>query len=326
MQKKKQTHRCNYCKSTFNLASSLSNHMKRCREKQDLIDNHTKEKKELQKTIDEYLIEINKQNDTIKSYETKIEILEIKIDCLNKLLNKDEKIIENEKTHIDDLRDTNQQYKSIVDNAGKIVDKSMSAFKMIVTKFNEAPAITEFSNFDSIKKCIKDTKKYDLADLIIYHHTEKELGDFLGDFIIKEFKKEDPSEQSFWVTDVTRLSCVVRKAINDNKAIWDRDKNAEYAKKYLIQPIVNFVEEILTEKDRTSAIIIQKCIPGILGKASDGSQNKKKYLGKTWEEAYYDQIKALEILQPARKNKLEEDILNKIINVFTINKEQFLIE
>ncbi len=318
---------CNFCLNTFTKKSSLSNHLKRCKEKQNLIDNHQKQiqiltdnyEKKIKTLTDNSEKQIKEFKDEINNYKSKIELLETKLDCFNKLLNKDE-------VFIDNLKDTNKQYKSIVDNAGKIVDKSMSAFNMIVTKFNQAPAIKEFDDFDSIKKCIKDNEKYDLADLIIYHYTKKELGDFLGDFIITEYKKENPSEQSFWVTDVTRLSCVVRKAIDENKAIWDRDKNAEYAKKYLIEPIVNFVQEIMIEKDKKSATIIQKSVPGILGTANCNSATEKKYLGKTWEEAYFDQMKTREILQPVAKKKLEEDILNKIITVFTVNKEHLLIE
>ena len=157
---------------------------------------------------------------------------------------------------------------------------------------------------------------------------EKKLDQFLGNFIIKEYKKEDPSQQSFWVTDVSRLTCVIRKAIED-KNEWYKDKKAYELPRYIISPILDFVIEIMAEKIIKSNEIVDKTVNGAY--STDGSNKKvklKRYLGKTWEEADSDRAIAADIKSDIEKREkwYKNRILNHIKSGFSADRARLLIE
>ena len=43
-------------------------------------------------------------------------------------------------------------------------------------------------------------------DTLVYNYENKNLHKYLGDFIIGHYKKDNPSEQSMWSSDVSRLT------------------------------------------------------------------------------------------------------------------------
>lgn len=304
-----QIFRCNYCINTFSKKSSLTNHMKRCKEKQNLIDEYE-----------------NKLEKMSRSHDTKVKKMKIIIDKLQVDLEWYKKMVNKDESQIDNLIDTNKHYQTVVDNAEKMIDKSMSSFNLIVNKFKTTPAIKAFDDFDSIRRCVTEEEEYDLADLMIYHFKKNNLGNFLGMFIIKEYKKEDPSQQSFWVTDVARLSCVVRKVIG-KKDKWEYDKHAEYLKKIIILPITEFVISIMDEKIVKSRNTINENIKksdifGIFKQDNISGMQIQKII----EKSNMDQNFCTQITEMIKQNILETEILKKIKPTFFANKECLLIK
>jgi hypothetical protein len=84
----------------------------------------------------------------------------------------------------------------------------------------------------------KTTKDHTVEEFMIYHY-DKELFDyFIGEIIKSEYKKDNPKIQQFWATDVSRLSFVVRQALESSDKIWLTDKKGIMLKKYIITPIL----------------------------------------------------------------------------------------
>jgi hypothetical protein len=88
--------------------------------------------------------------------------------------------------------------------------------------------------------------KYTIADFIIFHYKKYELAAFLGDIIIKAYKKEDPEEQQIWISSVMHLTFIVRQILN-KKPQWEKDMNGVVIVKNIINPILKKVLTILQD-------------------------------------------------------------------------------
>ena len=151
---------CEYCCTVFTRISSLSRHKKVC-----AIENQKK------KTLEE-------ENKLLN-----IKLLQYEKDVLRK---------DEEASH---YKDEMNYYKQMLMDAGGLVKKSVSALTYSVKNYSDAPpiktiSVQEIDTFEnSEKKIIEDI-------LSAYKH--KTLGKYLGDFILKLYKKDDPKTQSIW--------------------------------------------------------------------------------------------------------------------------------
>ena len=376
---------CKFCKRTYKSKGALTNHISSCNQKASLIKKHKDEKikisEKLKKEhalkekllIDEYVEREKimaekyelKEKLLIEQYTSQIQALKIQLNCLNQLIAKDDMLIDEKKEHIGDLRETNQHYKTLVDNAGKMVNKSMSTFNKIVQKYDKAPAIKGFKDFKSIEEAINyNNIKYDLADEMINYHDKKKLGEYLGEIIIKEYKKDNPFNQSLWTTDAVRFTYAIRDSKN-NTITWSRDKGARKVIKVIIEPLMKFVEKTMAEKiQKCGKIIMSNNLYGlpngldpqefssisesysndtdddddddsddILNDYSEDSSDpeeifipNRKYTYIDIEKAGITQAKSTAIMTSIGNGKLKKEILNKITPVFFPNETLLLIK
>ena len=56
-------------------------------------------------------------------------------------------------------------------------------------------------------------------------------------------KKDNPSDQSIWSTDTSRLTCIINELVGDETQ-WRTDKNGEKFKKLVITPILEYLKSI----------------------------------------------------------------------------------
>jgi hypothetical protein len=66
---------------------------------------------------------------------------------------------------------------------------------------------------------------------------EKKLIPYLGDIIIKYYKKENPKDQSIWNSDTTRLNYLIRELI-DTELTWTCDKAGLKVNEFIIIPLL----------------------------------------------------------------------------------------
>lgn len=56
-----------------------------------------------------------------------------------------------------------------------------------------------------------------LGELILFHYGKHLFGQFIGDFIIKAYKNQNPNYQKFWASDVQRLTFLIRRELDKNE-------------------------------------------------------------------------------------------------------------
>jgi hypothetical protein len=197
---------------------------------------------------------------------------EIKVDKSKYEIDKLEEQLKHSKELIDTLKSENSNLKSLVHNAGSIVKTSVSAMSYAMKNYSDAPAIKQIENCDkpsrsknsfvlssdndevhystisfalSLSKDEQDTVKF--MKKVIYEYKHKHLAAYLGNHIVRTYKKENPEDQSIWNSDTNRLTYLIRDIMKNNKIDWTVDKNGVKTNEYIITPIVNYVRERIKE-------------------------------------------------------------------------------
>ena len=173
---------------------------------------------------------ISLQNEINKIISIEKEKLELKYE--NKFLQEKIKLFEEKDIMLKEMTDITKTS----------VKTTQSAMTFITNNYANAPNIKEFNNFQFLKE--KD--HYKIADTIFHKYKHKTLVDYISKLLIEEYKKDKPKEQSFWNTDVARLSYVVKDKIN-NDSKWISDKKGIILSSYAIQPLVNKLKDRMTK-------------------------------------------------------------------------------
>lgn len=166
---------------------------------------------------------------------------------INKIKNLEQKLHEKELESKDkELECKNQQIKMLqeqvttcnnrLSSADNIINNSVSTLGYVMKKYAGAPALEPLHDYRIIT-----TNNDELMIDVIYHTKKKMLHKYLGDIIIRIYKKENPSEQSSWSVDTSRLNYVVKEItwIKDNKGIKMSNK--------IIKPLLNYIKELSKE-------------------------------------------------------------------------------
>lgn len=210
--------------------------------KKHLNNKSSKEAQEKNKEISNQneKIELNKKDDNVdiilikKDHE--IELLKQKLIFL-------EKELENKNTQFKNLQTENEFHKQLISSAGGLIEKSMNTFNYLLLNYNSAPHINKLNDYTTI--CQNNEK---LIKSLIYYFNKKKLSKYIGDFIIKNYKKNQPELQSFWSSDVGRLNYIIKELIENNKkefeSKWTIDKKGVKMTKYIIEPILEYVKNI----------------------------------------------------------------------------------
>ena len=66
-------------------------------------------------------------------------------------------------------------------------------------------------------------------------------------FIVSYYKKEDPSEQSIWSSDVSRLTYIIKEFLDSKKSVWNHDYKGIKVKFSIINPILQHIKTKIEE-------------------------------------------------------------------------------
>ena len=205
---------CTYCNRSFSRPDTLSKHINTCKSKQR-EDNELKNK--------------------IKELNTQLELFKNE----NKHYIKENKHYIKENQHR--LDETNY-YKQLLREAGGLVKKSVSSLTYVVDNYENAPALQAISA-DEFKNTEENEKK--IVEEILSAYKHKTLDKYLGNYIIKIYKKDDPKFQSIWNTDDSRLTYLIKELLNNKSSNWIIDKKGIKTKEYLIDPLLNCIKQLL---------------------------------------------------------------------------------
>lgn len=237
---------CKYCETCFSHSSSLTRHKKNCSEK-----NNLKVKKQLQVLQKEKDIGKLLQK---KNIEIKIIELESKDKEISLLKQSKDKEIFLLKQMLEDKEKQISELKYVLKASGILKKPTYSSLTFIVNNYKSAPVLSKLDNYDYIK-CNKED--IDFMETIINYFENNNLSKYLGDILIKAYKKDDSSQQSFWNTDTNRLTYVIKESIeytkfiestkfidNNDKSKWSIDKSGIKISLNIINPLLNYLVPI----------------------------------------------------------------------------------
>lgn len=209
----KNSYGCEKCGKTFIHQSSLSRHENyRCTKIKEELDN-------IKNQFDEYRI-------AIKSKEVEIE---------NKFLKEKNNFLDKE---INELKDLIKSGKS--GNTNNIYNISVKTY--VQQNYPNAPVLEGIANYDKLMY-----ENDDFIDTLVYNYNNSCLHKYLGDFIVKYYKKNDPSKQSMWSSDTSRLTYIIKELLSNNESIWNHDYKGIKIKNYIINPIVKYIKNYIDE-------------------------------------------------------------------------------
>ena len=210
----KRNYMCNYCNHNFSGANNLARHKKSCSTKKI----------------------------TESEYEIKFREMQSKIELLEKETDK----YRDESKH---FQEENKYHKQLLNEAGGLVKKSVSSLTYVVNNYGSAPTI-ELLNIDNLVDLEENNKK--LVEDVISAYKHKTLDKYLGDSIIKLYKKDNPEDQSIWSTDTNRLTYLIKELMVNDSSSWIIDKKGTKTKKYLIDPLLKHIKSLIIYYQKNS--------------------------------------------------------------------------
>ena len=139
-----------------------------------------------------------------------------------------------------------KHYKHLFEEAGSVVKKSIGAVSYIMNNYKSAPALKTIT-IDDFNENIP--KKDKVAEHILSAYKNKTLSKYIGNVIIKVYKKDNPKQQSIWNTDDNRLSYMLKEIIENKtkSSNWIVDKKGTKTAKYIVKPLLDHIRALLEE-------------------------------------------------------------------------------
>ena len=153
------------------------------------------------------------------------------VDELRKIINQKDEMITT-------LKSENTHLKSIVNNSGSIIKTSMSTLAFVIKNYKEAPVLESVKDYTALNY---EQDNIAITENLIYEHNHNKLHIYIGDFIIKTYKTENPTKQSIWNSDTSRLTYLIREIIANNKVDWKIDKKGIKTTQFIVDPVLEYI-------------------------------------------------------------------------------------
>jgi hypothetical protein len=215
--KPSKIHRC-ICNKTFSCSQNLCRHKKTCLNViNNLITLDKKEFEEIKQTVK------NLETIVLKTPQTTI-------------------IQQPPQININMTNNTNSN-----NNIGNTMNM-MSAIKYINENYLNTKPLKMLEP-QSAKNLLlaQASDKHSVEEFMVYYYDKNLFHKFIGEIIKDEYKQENPEEQQFWTTDVSRLSFVVRRVMQENESKWIKEPEGKMVKKYIVSPILAEVKKMIDE-------------------------------------------------------------------------------
>lgn len=160
---------------------------------------------------------------------------------IDKINNQAELLKQKEETIVI-LTDEVKYLQLLLENAGSLIKTSVHAISYAMAHYKNAPVLETLKDCSVLKYNQTDT---DFIENLVVEYKNKLLPSYLGDFIIKTYKKDDPTQQSIWNSDTNRLTYIVKELINTTNTDWQVDKKGIKITKYIIEPMLTYIENLI---------------------------------------------------------------------------------
>lgn len=232
--KPKKIYDCDKCQKTFSTKSNLNKHknivcIKHKHNNVPTIDNSNDE-----------LPENENNNEQLEQ----IKIIQEQLDKLTKQLINPVNV--NQTINNNALND-NSTNTSINNNVNQ--NNNISLMQYVNQYCQEGPPMLALPNYDDIRTndILVDTKES--IDMRFIRTLSEQYGFnkltiYLGDIITTFYKKDKQNEQTFFSSDVSRLTFLTKiLPMGDTNIKWISDKSGERVKTRVIRPLLNYIEQ-----------------------------------------------------------------------------------
>jgi len=151
--------------------------------------------------------------------------------------------IEKLKVELECMKSENKELKQYIKNT-KPTTYNISVKKLVQQNYPDAPHLAMLENYG----VIHENEDIDFTRDLIYFYKKNKLNAYLGDIIIKYYKKEDPKDQSLWSTDSSRLKYIIKELIASKKSMWSEDDKGLKINKYIIKPLLKYIHEYINDQ------------------------------------------------------------------------------
>ena len=267
----KQHYKCLSCPKISNIKSNMVRHIKTIhsvekKNNTDDIDDNVDDIDNIDMELTEMMSKLNDKNESVELLKLYIKKCksDIKKDmekrandaikCEKKIRKKDNEIKRIYKDEVD-------YHKKLTNNAGNIVNKTISAFTRAVTDYKDAPKLKFLDDKTANKLLCQEKingKTIELdnnktAEYIAKLSEQKILPKHLSNTLIEHYRADNPREQSVWTTDASRMKMIVK--IDNN---WIRDGNGKIINEHMIVPLINEMVRIIDQYNTSNGMNVGK--------------------------------------------------------------------
>ena len=132
--------------------------------------------------------------------------------------------------------------KTLTSEALSTTKTSVNALTYVTEKFTNAPPLTAMPRL-AIKR---HAKEKDLATVLTGCYEDDTHIEYLGNMLVKYYKKKDQDNQSLWNVDCSRLNYIVRTVVG-KKESWIADKKGIQLRSFVIEPLLENIKEELSD-------------------------------------------------------------------------------
>jgi hypothetical protein len=121
--------------------------------------------------------------------------------------------------------------------------QTINYYNYIVQNYPNAPALECQKSYNNMI----EAKTMTLMEVVSMYHYDNKLVKFIGNYIIKIYKHKKPKDQSFWSTDISRLTYIISESCKNglNTNGWAYDKKGSKIKKIIIEPALEYIRDQL---------------------------------------------------------------------------------
>jgi hypothetical protein len=125
-----------------------------------------------------------------------------------------------------------------------IIQNKNNISNYLLHNYKDAPCLSKLENYSILNK-YEAKKTYKFGCDIISFYRQNILIKYLGKIIIKYYKTVEFDKRSFWISNLVHLSFYIKITEND-KHNWIADRNAVKFIDIVINPLLNYIEQIIT--------------------------------------------------------------------------------
>lgn len=119
-------------------------------------------------------------------------------------------------------------------------------YNFIQQNFGNAPALRALDLDDEEFALFEDEDEF--MDRLEHHYNNNMMENYLGDYVIRKYKKENPGDQAMWNTDKTRHNYMIRDMIDEDGPYWCEDASAREIKRRVIRPLLKKIDNLIRKR------------------------------------------------------------------------------